>query len=507
MDTKILLVQLQDTPDWEPLACETLAGAVVQFCSGCHTDICVVNPNLNNLDDFKRKIASTHYDIIGVSVPHGMRPALDSVFECMDSSDSCRNAMRIIGGHLPTALPETFLAKYPDIIIVAGWGEDALIKIVNNYKSDDLNLAEIPNIVFTDHGRIVATKVIANAAAGVPLRLPSDINLATIETSRGCYWSECTFCVRPPNLRKWRRLDIGSTMNQICGLKANGVTYFSFADEDFIGNDIGDAIAFANELKKIDGISFSMTTRVDNIKSPKDTEYQAMQRNLLLDTLIDAGLERVVVGCESLSNTQLKRYNKGIDIDAIKSSVRVLEEKKLKIELGFILFDPLLTTHELRENICNLTSTGFWKYSSVFLNEMRVHHGTKLKDMADKSGVLGEMDSNFASYKWKCKDPQVESVRQNCKIWLHQTKRLYQLVRNLGRTKRCEIFAEEYCNRLRKLSLDFLIAASSGNDASKDMRDRKSCFLNELQNEITRQKIPTSQTMELILAEIKMLGK
>ena len=116
----------------------------------------------------------------------------------------------------------------------------------------------------------------------------------------------------------------------------------------------------------------------------------------------------------------------------------------------------MLTLEEIHVSIQNLRKTGIWQYTSVFLNEMRVHKNTFFENRLKRENVLLEFDPNWASYAWKCKDPKVEKIRKNCNAWGDSIRPLHKLFRNLERSKQHESRAKIYAKVLRKLTLDVL---------------------------------------------------
>lgn len=508
----ILLVQLQTSPDWAPFACETLAGTIKEHCADCSTDICFINPKIKStFQKYIDIISKNEYDIIGFSVPQTTRSTLQKALNQIKIIPN--NPLIVLGGALPTNLPESFLEAYPDAIISYGWGEEALVSLVNETRNGHIELKNIPNIIFQENGKIFKTVRKEGIDPSAPSRLPHVTNFASIESSRGCHYGCCSFCVRPPEQKKWRRLDISKTIKNILEIKGQGISSFTFVDEDFIGPDLDSALQLAQELEKIGSISFSFSTRVDSIYNQKDIPEIIEKRENLLKTLTRAGMKKVFIGAESLSDTQLKRYGKGISVDTTIKAVSFLKQCHVELELGFILFDPLLTMNELNENLQNLKKTGMWQYNSVFLNEMRLHEGTPYAQKLKKEGLLREFDPEYGSYEWVCKDLQTERVRQACKRFSKQIKPLYRLIRNLDRTGQYSSLAACYGNKLKQINLCLLESFIEQANTSKTallipVKIKKDLFimLKNLSEKIkTIQGNSAGKTIQILSQELKHL--
>jgi radical SAM superfamily enzyme YgiQ (UPF0313 family) len=61
-------------------------------------------------------------------------------------------------------------------------------------------------------------------------------------------------------------------------------------------------------------MQFSLSLRVDNVYNPKESDTLTLRRLNLFRLLKEAGLSLVYFGVESLSDTQLKRYGKGVRV-------------------------------------------------------------------------------------------------------------------------------------------------------------------------------------------------
>jgi anaerobic magnesium-protoporphyrin IX monomethyl ester cyclase len=105
---------------------------------------------------------------------------------------------------------------------------------------------------------------------------------AEVEASRGCPYS-CSFCAKIDFRDRYRRRDLSSLLNEIDGLRGQGVRYIYFIDEIFLPQR-----ALLHSLIGR-GIAFGIQTRLDLWKPE------------MLDLLGDAGCVSIEAGVESLT--------------------------------------------------------------------------------------------------------------------------------------------------------------------------------------------------------------
>ncbi|WP_217360064.1 hypothetical protein [Anabaena sp. UHCC 0253] len=98
-------------------------------------------------------------------------------------------------------------------------------------------------------------------------------------------------------------------------------------------------------------ISFDIACRADQIYKDSEDKDWHIERGYLFKKLLENGLSRIFVGVESGSKGQLLRYNKGYSPEYVISALRYFSLLNIKLRFGFILFDPLMTSEELCENI------------------------------------------------------------------------------------------------------------------------------------------------------------
>lgn len=306
----------------------------------------------------------------------------------------------------PNAFHDLLLEGFIDSIYLGNIGE---AKSLVNYTQCVLerNLSDAPATVFTLNNQIKVN-------APLPLSTLDELNnlpyykhyyldelkarnqplgeeLAVIRSSYGCH-GRCTFCKVQAfsdyyDRYKWRSLspervvaEIEDTYNKY------GIKYFYFADPLFIGagkrgKEIARRFAELIIAKKID-IKFFIYARADGVD--KDT----------LSILKKAGLTTIVLGIESLSQSQLNRYSKGTKVTKNIEAIDICKELDIYMQPGFILFDAYTTIEELQENVKNLKevckekSYLFSKPDRLIGGILNAFEGTEVFEDYKREGLL-----------------------------------------------------------------------------------------------------------------------
>ena len=236
-----------------------------------------------------------------------------------------------------------------------------------------------------------------------------------------------------------------------------GVNTFTFTDEDFIGNDLQGALQIAEGIKQIGGFSFALDLRADSILNPSDSPAQANDRDLLIKKLKDAGLSLVYVGAETFSDTQLKRYGKGVTPQDEIASINKIISLGIPMELGLITFDPILSIQELAENVKMLNDTGLWLYSGQLFNELHVFEGNPYCNILKKAKLDKSFDPDYMTYSYIYKYPEIEHIRNICVPFKKEFDIIYTSARNVFRTSfNVPCLLGEYLTSYRKNELIML---------------------------------------------------
>lgn len=423
----------------EPLAIETLAGAIHNsFLDTISVQLYILGTfqTAEERVSIMTGIVQEKYDLIGISCPQG---TYEIALEALSAIYALPAPYVVLGHALPTSLPEIFLFPYPEVLIVRGWGESAIVALCRQILECHIQPKFVPGLTYLDKDGSRHDNPPDWADAPPPaVRIDPGRYFARVEGSRGCHYNVCTFCSRPPlraDQHSWMRISSTKVLSEIERLVEMGVTTFTFADEDFIGNDPVGAYDLACQLCKFPKLDFALSVRTDNILVPGGPVEENRLRLQILQTLRDAGLSLVFVGIESFAPTQLRRFGKGTSPENHIAAIHLLQNLNIELELGMILFDPLVTLDELRLNVQTLKNNGFWCYTGQLFSFLRPQVGTPYVKLLKQQGLLGELSVNTAEYTASYQDDKAASIAQYCKEWNKLHHRLYMALRNVNRSE------------------------------------------------------------------------
>ncbi len=253
----------------------------------------------------------------------------------------------IVGGAHPTVSPETCLAEENIDFIVRGEGEEVLAALLAGTEPDG-----IPGLGWKSQGAGKINNPAPLAADPDALPLP-DYDAFPVEkyvryneslrglrgismlVSRGCPY-QCSFCAVHLTMgRKFRIQSPARVVREMAGLQEKYSLEGIWFKDSILNLDPAWAGEFTAEIKKRGlKIKWQYNTRVDRID---EAEIRAEKA---------AGLVQVDFGIESGSPRSLATLRKGIDLEKIKSAVR-LAQKHVRVSGFFMIGIP----GETREDI------------------------------------------------------------------------------------------------------------------------------------------------------------
>ncbi|MCG8467923.1 MAG: cobalamin-dependent protein, partial [Gemmatimonadetes bacterium] len=317
-------------------------------------------------------------EMVGMSISYGQKwvglATLDRLLEALRGIDVA--PLPVLGNIIPASYPEEFTRGYPGLVVAHGEGEETAVGLAE-YLRGRRELKDVPGIAFRNESdTLVYSPGVQVEMEKIPLPALDTIRdiarcggAVTLELSRGCQWNVCTFCPREHKSSVWKSMPTPQMIDQIGRLvdvcERFGIRkHIYLADEEFIGglNDQTETervCEFADRIVEHGwGIQFDPAARVDQVYSPKQTDEWHVKRLAMWLKVRDAGMYRLFMGLESGSNTQLKRYGKGIKVEHSIRAVRLLSALGIRLRFGFITFDPLMQgLRELKENLRTLGRT------------------------------------------------------------------------------------------------------------------------------------------------------
>jgi len=410
---------------WTPVGLYNLAGYLKRKFPYIRTDIIdtQIIPSAEQADVALR-IAKMKPRMLGISVPPGTREQLRSLLTGFTEQwqklwGDLATPLIVLGKSLPTFNCESLLAEFPDTLCVIGEGELALHDIIE-YVEGVREKGDIRNIGFMDCGKTVYTRRerICDLAEFVHPDYSYAQDIAdvggnvSIEYGRGCPWWKCTFCSvhrfwgGAPST--WLHRPVGDVIRDIRFLHRLGVRRLNFSDEEVLGTtqqDIERLIDFLEQLKKerLEGLKMQFNARVDAL-IVEDVGLQALIEYELTE-MAACGFHTAFLGVEAGSPSQLKRFGKGITPGQSMAAYALMRKHGFDVQSGFIMFDPLVTPAELRDNALFIRESELLPTISAPLNEMRIYAGTPyLKivrswEKRNNRALLGCRDDDLMVYE------------------------------------------------------------------------------------------------------------
>jgi radical SAM family protein/B12 binding protein len=464
---RVLLLQLygaKQPVNAEPLSAGSLAAFIKHELPESEVDIGLVGGSWPMAERrlMVQRIGDGGYDVVGLSVPQTTLALARELLAEMRRKSGDRYPLVVLGHALPMYAAQDFFEVDPGCVIVQGWGEVALVAVLRWHMNGHPALHEIAGVM-TARSSGAAVSTAGRSASGhgldiVPLRVAGDF-FRRIESSRGCHYGKCTFCTRPPgDPRAWQRLPLARVEADVRALKALGVSVFTFTDEDFFGDDMDGALAVNRIVSETGNMTYSVSVRADNIWPVGGGAGALATRKSEFAELREGGLRKVFMGLESLSDSQLKRYGKGVNAETSAMAAKLLLDCDIDVELGFIPFDPLATLAELAENVNGLRRTGLWSAVGNIFVELRMQMGSPLMRSKRVENLVTSFDKEMMSWEWEFADSDVAEVHRLCMSWWSKVNGSYWAIRNIERTSLSSAARIAEIS-IRRASVDVLEAA------------------------------------------------
>lgn len=266
---------------------------------------------------------------------------------------------KVLGNILPSLLYEKFFENHPEILISYGEGEESWYDLAK-WIAGKLPFREISGLRYLEQGKIRTTPVryidmkdCQTPALDTLPELARHGGILTLETSRGCDYSACSFCPREHKTCFWRGMPAEVVVSQLQELveaadKIGLSRHIYLADEEIVGelpdgSEYRRIAAICEELirKKIN-CTMNASVRADSLYNPKKGTKKNEEIIYAWKQFHQAGLEKLFIGVESGSKGQLMRYGKGTTPEQNIIAIRIATALGMKVRVGFVMFDPLM---------------------------------------------------------------------------------------------------------------------------------------------------------------------
>lgn len=441
---------------WNSLAAESLAGDLRGVFAD-RVEVSVFRARSGSeLDAIAQRLQREKPDVVGISVECG---GVDLSFQFADrlarwNGNGASSSPRLLfGGKIPTYFPELFLHRYSSAIVVMGEGELPLRRLVGHWLGRVAEpLLSVPNLAICNRDMQVqrtSTQLPSCSELTHPPSLDTVQELVAAgagtlltQASRGCSWSKCTYCT-VPSFRfreKWEPLPWSRTLQHLERLASLGVREFEFCDDEFMGGrdqeHLDRVSGIAEALKALGkncdrGIAFRVFLIPHTIYRDTDPAGNFAVRRAL-EQLKDAGLVRVYFGVESGSQSQLKRYCRGLPLADVIGALEVVKALGLGIDCGFIMFDPFATVEDIAENVNFFRKHGLIEYNQWPFRPLVANEGSGFGRIMARRGITP--DPEYMCYRYAFNDPHVQLIFDTVNALSSETRSLFYALKVISKT-------------------------------------------------------------------------
>lgn len=436
----------------------------------------------NTEKNFIENLLKYRPDVVCVSTSIGSLQYFDEVYKAVRKE--LGNVPIVVGGLYATYAYEQFLNVYSDVFCIVGEGEEAIVKILDNIdKAKDIVelyetvQIECPNLAFMREGGLITTErsvLDLSQMNSVPNHIfAKEINdvggIVRMEASRGCPWNNCSFCVLKMKYygHKWRPYPVKKIVEEMKNLSADGVKTVYFTDEEFISSDydrmeeLADKILNAKKCGEISAdFNFAASTSVKALFGKYcDSSISQERINAVLLKLKEAGLRSLFLGIESGSDSQLRRYCKGVTAEQSVAAIELLVKLGIEQDIGYIIFDPLVTVDELMQTVQFLEKCHISSHISRFAKDMRIVPFTRYYKTYGK--VFKEFDLKQLEYLYSFVNADVQIIydayTKQEEINLQRTHKIQGQIREMPNGEERDALHNEL-SRLRQKEFEFFKA-------------------------------------------------
>ena len=184
----------------------------------------------------------------------------------------------------------------------------------------------------------------------------------------------------------------------------------------------------------------------------------------LLSQLREAGVREIFVGVESASDSQLRRYKKGVTATENLRVLRMLRSLGFSIDIGFILFDPQMNLDELGANLDFIIHNGLDFSDARLTKSLRIFPGTPYASLLINKQIIDNVyDVGQLVYSYRFQDPHIQQIHDAFLIW---EKDILDYVYLVQGDMRGETSSEDFrlrtksiLGQIRRFDIEFLKSA------------------------------------------------
>lgn len=372
---RITLIEHPRQPSWvhmndianTPLSSSLMTGYAAAALEEAGHEVSIVEGNLAGMvpAEIVAAAASTQPQLLGLHLVYDWSDGAQIASLLRDLGEACGSVPVFLYGFYPTFAWPELLDRHPEVTaVIVGEPERTVVEMAAAMSlsvgtaeaSSAATLAAIPGLAVSGtHGAacLTASRPPIEDLDSLPyprrtaelLRM-REVNIAG---SRGCYGS-CTFCTINPfygGRSLWRPRSPESVIAEMAAVLGEhpDTSRFYFVEPNFFGpaaRGRARALTLARMIRERFDIRFGLEGRVNDI----DEE--------LVENLVAAGFDELLIGLESGSDATLRRLNKHTTVEQNRRALRILRSYGVEPNVGFIMFEPDSSLEDVRVNFAFL---------------------------------------------------------------------------------------------------------------------------------------------------------
>lgn len=223
-----------------------------------------------------------------------------------------------------------------------------------------------------------------------------------VEASRGCLHT-CRHCpVVPVYGGRFFVVPADTVMADIRRQVEAGAEHITFGDPDFL-NGPGHALKIARRLHaEFPRLTFDFTTKVEHIR----------QHRAIFPELRQCGATFAVSAFESVSDTILRRLNKGHTRADMDDALEILQAARMPVQPTWLPFTPWTTLDDYIDMLAWIRERNLIAHVPVVQLTIRLlipPNSALLEDC--EPGLFGRLDAPNFSYAWRHPDARMDELQ------------------------------------------------------------------------------------------------
>ncbi|MBM3358568.1 MAG: B12-binding domain-containing radical SAM protein [Betaproteobacteria bacterium] len=392
-------------------------GYIATALRRCSIDVQVLDCAIFSYDDIEiaKRVIQSGCTIFAMGALYPMIKEVERI--CNIIRAVLPKATIILGGSLPTPIPEFVLRRTRADIATIGEAELTIVEVMSALAGlKDLSsvkgIAYLREEQYFDNGKPILPRRVSKEEVGWPMRdlfpvehyirapkfypYGEEERLLTISTGRGCPYA-CDFCFR---VSSYRIREFDEMFDEMEDLIARYKLDGFYIIDDLMMLSKHKVTAFCEGiLNRGLKIRFNCTGRVNTV-TPE-----------IIKLLKEAGCIAIFYGIESGNDHVLKTMSKKTNLQQVYEAVRLTKEQGIYCEYGIMFGQPGEDHNSLRDTMELIKNLSYGEYRSQKIFGCVPFPGSGLYDWCKETGRIKD-DQDFYD-RYICQDWSLDQIPVN----------------------------------------------------------------------------------------------